>query len=129
MMESQSKPNQGLAANIWKYYFLRIFTKRIIVPVLVVYLLAEGLSATQIGVLFSFGTILGLIFEVPSGILSDKLGHKNAIATSFFLQTLSMLAYALGSSFFWFGIATALYAIGVSFWTGTGNAFAYETLK
>jgi MFS family permease len=116
-------------SNIWKYYFLRIFSKRIIAPVFVIYLLLNGLDPIQIGTILSLGKIIGLVFEFPSGFVSDKIGHKHALAISFLLRGMSMFFYAYGDSFFWFLGGAALYAAGLSFWTGTSNAFLYESLK
>lgn len=121
--------NSSLRNNIWKYYAINVFTKRLIVPILVVFFLAKELSATEIGLIFSLGTIAALLFEVPSGFMSDKLGHKKAIAISFFVQCISMLLYAFGDSFSIFLSATIIYWLGNSLWTGTGSALLFETLK
>ena len=124
-----------------------------------VFFLKSGLSATEIGLVFSigidnlvdyvprfsklsirdFGTkgnsiILNLyifaafLLELPSGYFSDKVGHKRAIILCFLLKAVAMLFY-LGGSFWWFVVAEVLFVGGGSLWSGTGEAFFYETLK
>lgn len=119
----------NFTSNIWKYYFIRIFIKRMIVPVLLVYMLSRGLTAAEVGVIFFIGTVVSFIFEIPSGYLADKLGHKSTIILSLALQALSMLLYAMGSTFTSFTIATIVFWLGNALWSGTGSAFLFETLK
>lgn len=118
-----------LEKNIWKYYIINIFSKLMIVPILVVFFLSKGLSATEIGLILSIGTIAALLFEVPSGYISDSIGHKKAIAISFFIKFISALFYAFGNSFWPFLLGVIIYDIGNSLWTGTGSSFLFETLK
>lgn len=120
--------NKNLSSNIWKFYFLRIFLRSLVFPVLVVYFLKSGLSATQIGTVFSIGIFASFLLELPSGYLSDKAGHKTAIVICFLLKAVAMLCY-LGGTFWWFVLAEVLFVGGGAFWSGTGEAFLYETMK
>ncbi|MEK6928064.1 MAG: MFS transporter [Nanoarchaeota archaeon] len=117
-----------LKSNIWKFCFLRIFLRSLVFPVLVLYFLKSGLSATQVGMVFSIGIFSAFLLELPSGYISDKLGHKRAIIICFLMKAVAMLCY-LGGSFWWFVVAEVLFIGGGSLWSGTGEAFFYETLK
>lgn len=97
-------------------------------PVLVVYFLKSGLSATQIGLVFSIGVFASFLLELPSGYVSDKIGHRPAIILCFLMKSLAMLCY-LGGTFWWFVLAEILFVGGGALWSGTGQAFFYETLK
>jgi MFS family permease len=97
-------------------------------PVLVVYFLRSGLSATEIGLVFSIGVFVSFLLELPSGYVSDKIGHKPAIILCFLAKALSMLCY-LGGTFWWFVLGEILFVGGGALWSGTGEAFLYETLK
>ena len=123
-----SAKNHSLKSNIWKFYVLRIFLRSLVFPVLVVYFLHSGLSATQIGIVFSIGIFVSFLLELPSGYLADKIGHKSAITICFFMKAIAMLCY-LGGTFWWFVLAEVLFVGGGSLWSGTGEAFFYETLK
>ncbi len=127
-MENQSLKNHSIKSNIWKFYVLRIFLRSLVFPVLVVYFLRSGLSATQIGLVFSIGIFASFLLELPSGYIADKIGHKTTIIVCFLLKASAMLFY-LGGTFWWFVLAEILFVGGGSLWSGTGEAFFYETLK
>jgi MFS family permease len=118
----------GLQANIWKFYVVRIFLRSFVFPILVVYFLKSGLSAAQIGLVFSIGIFASFFLELPSGYISDKIGHKQAITACFVMKAIAMLCY-LGGSFWWFTLAEILFVGGGALWSGTGEAFFYETMK
>ncbi|OGN26318.1 MAG: hypothetical protein A2925_00275 [Candidatus Yanofskybacteria bacterium RIFCSPLOWO2_01_FULL_44_22] len=127
-MENRIAKNHSLTSNIWKFYFLRIFLRSMVFPILLVYFLRSGLSAAEIGLVFSIGVFASFLLELPSGYISDKIGHKPAILLCFLAKALSMLCY-LGGTFWWFVLAEILFVGGGALWSGTGEAFLYETLK
>ncbi|MBI4054197.1 MAG: hypothetical protein HY397_02605 [Candidatus Doudnabacteria bacterium] len=128
-MGNQITPrSRSLRSNIWKFYILRTFLRSLVFPTLVVYFLFSGLSAVQIGLIFSIGVFAAFILELPSGYISDKIGHKHAMIICFFVKALAMLCY-LGGAFWWFILAEILFVGGGALWSGTGEAFLYETLK
>jgi MFS family permease len=90
-----------MKSNIWKFYFLRIFLRSSVFPILVVYFLKSGLSAAEIGLVFSIGVFASFLLELPSGYISDKIGHRPAIILCFLMKSLAMLSY-LGGTFWWF---------------------------
>lgn len=118
-----------LQANIWKYYIMRIFAKRIVWPILTIFLIRNQLTTTEIGIIFAVGTILGLILEVPSGAIADKIGRKNSLAIAALGWALSMFVFWVSGSFWGFLIANSIYFIAGSLYTGTHQAFMFETLK
>lgn len=120
--------SQRLESNIWKYYCLRVFAKRLVFPILTIFLVRNQLSASEIGTVFAVGTLIGLFFEVPSGTIADRIGRKASLTISFLIQAVSMLTLGLSTEFWGFLVGNALYFIGGSLLTGTHEAFVYETL-
>lgn len=118
----------ALEANIPKYYVLRTFLKRLVWPILTIFLLRNQLSLAELGTIFSVGTLIGLILEVPSGAMADWMGRRNAMTVAMLLQAISMLLFAVGDSFTIFLIANALYYGAGSLLSGTHEALMYETL-
>ncbi len=49
-------------------------------PFVSVWLIGQGWSLTEVGVALSVGTIAGLAFQVPGGLLVDSLRDKHAVA-------------------------------------------------
>lgn len=124
-----SSRQKALKANIWKYYLLRLFSKKIVWPIWTIFLIKNNLSVSEVGIIFSVGTILGLILEIPSGAISDRIGRKASLAITFGGYALAMFIFWLGNSFTHFFIANVVYVAAGSFWSGTHDAFIYETLQ
>jgi len=120
---------KNLQANIWKYYLLRLFSKKIVWPIWTIFLIKNNLSVSEVGIIFSVGTILGLLLEIPSGAISDRIGRKASLVISFGLSAFAMFIFWLGDSFSHFFIANVIYVAAGSFWSGTHDAFIYETLQ
>ncbi|MBT6254166.1 hypothetical protein HOI83_02970, partial [Candidatus Uhrbacteria bacterium] len=71
---------QKIEANIWKYAVHLVTSKRIYYTITGVYLLQiEGATAFTVGAVMAAGSITSFLFELPSGYISDKLGHRNAL--------------------------------------------------
>lgn len=49
------------------------------IVVWMIYLKSQGWTITQIALLEGFFTICQVIFELPSGLISDRIGHKKAL--------------------------------------------------
>jgi len=118
-----------LQANIWKFYILRILVKRLVWPILTIFLVRNSLTVTEIGIVFAVGTIIGLILEVPSGAIADRIGRKYSLLFAQIGQALSMFIFWYADSFWGFLVANAVYWGAGSLWSGTNEAFIFETLK
>jgi len=118
-----------MESNIWKYTLHLIANKRTYMSIFGVYLLTIPDTTPQtLGTLMLFGNILGFIFEVPSGYVSDKMGHRKSMILGKALLFCSTLCYFLGYSVEWFFLGAAFSSIGYAFVSGTGQAFMHETL-
>lgn len=120
--------SQRLEGNIWKYYCMRVFAKRLVFPILTIFLVRNQLSPSEIGIVFAIGTLTGLLLEIPSGTIADRIGRKTSLAISFLIQAISMAILGFSTEFWGFLLGNALYYIGTSLMTGTHEAFIYETL-
>jgi len=85
-------------------------------------------TAKTIGLLTLVGQLIGFIAEVPSGYISDRIGHKNALILSRSAIVLSTLMYVLSDSIIWFFAGAIFLAIGWAFESGTNEAFMQDTL-
>jgi len=116
--------------NIRRIYWYRIFSCMIFyLPIFVLFLLDNGLSATQVMILQSYYFILIVLLDVPTGVFADRYGRKKAIVISTVIYFISIFAYGISSSFSQFFIAETLFAFAGAFWSGTDSAFIYDTLK
>ncbi len=95
-----------------------------------VYLLTlPDTNAASLGLVFTIGSLMGFIAEVPSGYLSDKLGHKESMILSRFLYVCSTGCFLVGFNIWWFIVGIILMNVGHAFWSGTNSAFMHETLR
>lgn len=118
-----------LSSNIWKHGIHLITNKRLYMSVLGVYLLTvPNATAQTIGLMNLVGSIAGFIFEVPSGYLADKFGHKRAMVLARLAMLLSSVCYVIGSRIPVFLFAAVLLNIGQAFQSGTAAALMHETL-
>jgi len=74
------------------------------------------------------GQLTGFLFEIPSGYLSDKFGHKKALIFARTAMIFSTACYIFASEIWWFFLGTILLAIGSAFVSGTTTAFLHDTL-
>lgn len=120
---------QGLEKNIVKYYVLRCLVKRMVWPILTLYLLRNQLTVDQIGTIVAVCTIAGILFEVPSGAFADWFGRRRTMALSMFIAAVSMFVLWRMTGFWSALVGQLIYTFSGSFWSGTHDAFIFETLR
>ena len=70
-----------------------------------------------------------VIFEVPSGYLSDTLGRRLTLLISTLSAILAQTFFLFGSSFLVFALAQIFLAAGMAFRSGTDTSYHYDILK
>ncbi len=95
----------------------------------ILFLVEKGLPYTQIGILYAVREIFINIFEIPSGIIADTYGRKNALIGSFFVYIISFSVFYLSNDFWLLLIAFILYGIGEAFRSGTHKGMIMDYLK
>lgn len=119
-----------VAKNIKIYKIYSIFAELLILgPILVLYLIAKGLSFTEIMILQSIAAVAVVVFEVPTGAVADKIGRKFSMVLGSVLWGLSLLIYILGNNFYVFAIAEIIFSLGFTFKSGADTALIYDSLK
>jgi len=116
--------------NIKTYYMYSTFAELLILgPILVLFLVAKGLSFTEIMVLQSISAIAVVLFEVPTGAVADKIGRKESLLLGSLLWAISLGIYVVGNSFTMFMLAEVIFSLGATFKSGADNALIYDSLK
>ena len=90
-----------------------------------------GSYAFALGI-FSISNIVQSIAEVPTGIVSDKIGRRKTLILSSLLTTFAFVLFALAGTFglkYLLIIGVSIWAIGDAFASGTDDAFMYETME
>ena len=121
---------KNLESNLWKYTVFLITQKRAYVAVTAAfYLSIPTVNAWWVGIILLASSIAGIVFEMPSGYLSDKMGHRNALILSKILLTLSTLCFVFATNIPLLIAGSILWSAGFAFHSGTGTAFMHDTLR
>jgi hypothetical protein len=86
--------------------------------------LASDLELTLVDVTFWVGM---LVFQLPVGVIADRIGRKRTILLSEAFRTAGILGYGLGTSFLEYQVANVVWSLGAAFSIGT-SAYLYEAL-
>lgn len=77
---------------------------------------------------FSIAYIADAIFEIPTGILSDRVGRKNTVILGALSAIFYSVFYAVGTSF-WILIVGALFeGLSRAFYSGNNDALLHDSL-
>ncbi len=121
---------KNLQNNIWKYTLLLVSNKRIFVAVLgAYYLTIPDVTPKIIGLILLAGNLSGFLFEIPSGYMSDKIGHKLTLVLSSVLMLTSTVFLLLANQVIFLILGSIFSSLSWAFKSGTGSAFMYETLQ
>lgn len=97
-------------------------------PVALLIRTSRGVSISEffiLQVILSFGIF---IFEIPFGIITDKIGYKNSIIISHFSMLLARIILLFSFSFEFFVLESILEAVGFAFASGTIIGYEYEII-
>lgn len=97
-------------------------------PVIVLIFQSKGLTLQEIYLLQAIFAFSILLFEIPSGYLSDQWGRKPTLIASVLMDTIGFVLYTQASDFYGFLAAEICIGIGASFFSGTFEAMTYDTL-
>ncbi|MBU2639396.1 MAG: MFS transporter [Nanoarchaeota archaeon] len=118
-----------IMSNIWKIYLFRfLISFNLIAPILVPFYLSLDFTATQIFALSAIAMASNLLFEIPSGYLSDKFGRKKTLILCGIAYTIGSVIYAFFSKFYLFVLAQIIFGIGGSLLSGTDTSLIYDSL-
>lgn len=120
MMEHNIRLIKWNAALMWGRFF---------VPVLALFYVASQVSLGEFSIIMSIFALTLLVFEVPSGVVADLLGKKNALLLSRGLLLVEVFILATSNGFWFFLVAKIISGIGVSLNSGTDESLLYDTLK
>ncbi|MCT7548309.1 MFS transporter [Aliarcobacter butzleri] len=80
---------------------LRFFGLFIVLPVISVYALSlDGANATLVGIVVGGYALTQVVFQVPFGVMSDKLGRKGTIITGLLLFAIGSLICAIATDIY-----------------------------
>ncbi len=118
-----------LKKNILLLTWFNFFTDfKLYAPIAIIYFAkVTGSYALGMGI-FSVAMISSALFEIPTGIFSDRIGRKKTIILGAVAAVLYSVFYAIGQSFLFLAIGALFEGLSRSFYSGNNDAFLYDTL-
>jgi MFS family permease len=107
---------KGLALS-FAAVFAQYFTFGGIVTLLPLYVKGLGMDAFRVGMLLTVYTVVFIAFQIPSGILSDRLGRKRLVYGGLIVGTAALLVLPRMTSFLTLALVMGVYgaAFGMLF--------------
>ncbi|MBN1758436.1 MAG: MFS transporter [Chitinispirillaceae bacterium] len=112
---------------LYLYKFLIDFWT--IVPVIVPFYKAHGMSATRILTIQAAFSLSQLVFEIPSGYLSDVIGRRRTLILAAAFMITGIGLYTVSDGFWWFIAAETILGAAGALRSGTDSALLYDHLK
>ncbi len=112
-----------------KYLAYEMLTNFWLVNAIWLYFYRIFITDQQIGLLDGIAFAIGLIAEVPSGVLADKFGRDRLVKLGQILSGLGFLIQGFGSNFITFFIGQSIMMIGVAFVSGADQALFFSKLN
>ncbi len=89
---------------------------------------SRGLTFSEIGMTQGIYYFAFLLFEIPTGVLADKLGRKTAIILASIIKILALITSLFAHSFVLFVIAEFFYSLSRATASGATTALLYDSL-
>ncbi|MDL0130191.1 MFS transporter [Halobacterium salinarum] len=93
------------------------------------FLLFNGLSYTQIGLIASIQSIVVVASEVPTGYVGDRIGRRNSLAVGAAILLVSNASYLVATDLIGFTFTFVTLSFGGTFISGSASAWLYDTLQ
>lgn len=98
-------------------------------PFYVLYFLGIGFSFFQIALTGSIRSIVGVVFELPTGIIADKYGRKFSVIAGYLLKTITLFLIPFFKDFLSVSIILAIDALFETLVSGSDRAWAVDLVK
>ncbi|WP_276279909.1 MFS transporter [Halorussus caseinilyticus] len=102
----------GFATPIW-YYYVKVNVE----------------SYALVGVVDAIWWAGLVLFEIPTGVVGDRIGRRNSLLVASVAITVAQVAMAVSHKFVHFAVVFAFWAFASTFRSGTADAWLYDTLK
>ena len=121
----------SLKGNVTKLYLFS-FLKMTLFPMAIITLFWKdqiGLSLTDILLLQAIFSAASVLFEYPSGYISDRLGYRAALITASILAIIGWSYYLFADTFTEVLLAEIILGCAWAFISGSDSALLFETLR
>ena len=116
--------------NLKKMYAINLLNEMKFYGIILILYYTQLSGSMTLGMsIFSIVTVIAAICEVPTGILSDKMGRKNTVIIGTLCSLISVIALALSVNYIGLLVSAVFQGLEKAFFSGNNSAFIYDTLK
>ncbi len=101
---------------------------RLYAAIAIIYFATITGSYTLGATIFSVITLSTALFEIPTGIFSDRIGRKNTVVIGSLCAVFAVFFYAIAKSFWILAIGAIFQGLASSFYSGNNDALLYDSL-
>ena len=99
-----------------------------IVPYMALFFLQKDITVSNISLLFFVWALSVLVFEIPTGILADKINKKTILIASRIIKLFCFCVWLISPTFIGFAIGFILWGLASALDSGAFQAFLYDHL-
>ena len=89
----------------------------------------EGLSLAEIGTLLAFWSLTAIIFEMPSGAVSDHFDRRVLLVLAPLAKALTFVCWGMADGNFWiYGLGFLFWSLGQAMQSGSREALLFERM-
>lgn len=99
--------------------FFQWFKVGLMTPILVLMMLSKGVALEQVGIVSAIMSICVIVFEVPSGVFSDRFGRRKIYFIALFFEAVSICIVFLGNSLSGVILGFGMYGVARAFSSGS----------
>lgn len=101
----------------------------LIVPFYTVMFAEKGLSPGQIGIVLASWSVMGLVLEVPCGVLADRVSRRGLLGAAQLVRCLGFLAWLAFPGFWGFLVGLMAWGFKSATFNGCFEALVFDELK
>jgi len=115
---------------VLRYYAFRAASSvGFVTPIFTLFMLARGLSYSEIATLSAVVAVVVTAGEIPTGYVGDRVGRRNSLVASMALLAASLVGFVWARTFPAFVVLYVLWALGLTFASGSDSAWLYDSLR
>lgn len=115
--------------NIKVLKWFNFFTDfKLYAPLAIIYFARVSGSFALGMAIFSIAMVSSALFEIPTGIFSDRIGRRKTVILGAMSAVLYSIFYAIGQSFLILAIGAIFEGLSRSFYSGNNEALLYDSL-
>ena len=114
--------------NITLFYIIRcLIWGRFYVPVVALFYVASQVPLKEFTIIFSTFSVVLLLLEIPSGVITDFIGKRKSLIISRFFYIIHISLIAFYNGFWPFLLASIAAAIGASLTSGATPLYEFKS--